>query len=150
MKRCHPAHGSSAQGSAWQEVAPATCPCPSEAFEGPAWVNQTTPGAFLLKRPVEELSKAFPNVLGGSEHPNIGASGCPDPEPCPEFFPWLRERHQAWSTSEEGQPSQATFPGAPIPSLSSGCSPTSFFLKHSTRCRVWGCFGFTRAEPGRG
>ena len=62
------------------------------------WVNPTTPSAFLQRGPVQELTfpKAFPNVLGGSEHPNIGAPGCPDPEPCPEIFPWLRStRHRA-------------------------------------------------------
>lgn len=60
------------------------------------WVNPTTPGAFLQRSPVQELTKDFPSVLGGSEHPNIGASGCPNPEPCPEIFPLLRgTRHRA-------------------------------------------------------
>lgn len=47
------------------------------------WVNPTTPSAFLQRGSLQELTKAFPNVLVGLEHPDIRVSGFPGPEPCP-------------------------------------------------------------------
>lgn len=113
------------------------------------WVNPTAPDAFLQRGPVQELTKASPSVLGGSEHLNIGARGCPNPELCPEIFLWLRGiRHGAHLRRDN--PSQPVFPGVPIPSLCSALSPTSPFLKRGTHNGVWDCFGLTGAEPGRG
>lgn len=71
-------------------------PVPTRLLGILLWVNSTTPGAFLQRGPVQELTKAFPNMLGGSEHPNIRASGCFNPKICPEIFPRLRgTRHGA-------------------------------------------------------